>query len=97
MNNQLSAILNYAVSHYGLRVNPCHTAGSIGKSKAAEMKFWTREQYEQFSNGIKKSAIKLAFDMLFYTGMREGELLALTPADILPDMRIDINKNYAKV
>ena len=35
--------------------------------------------------------------MLFYTGMRSGELLALTPADILPSKRIDINKNYAKV
>ena len=35
--------------------------------------------------------------MLFYTGMRSGELLALTPADILPDKRISINKNYAKV
>ena len=29
--------------------------------------------------------------------MRSGELLALTPADILPSKRIDINKNYAKV
>lgn len=35
--------------------------------------------------------------MLFYTGMRSGELLALTPADILPTKRVDINKNYAKV
>ncbi len=97
VNNQLSAILNYAVSHYGLRQNPCHNAGSIGKSHAEQMNFWTQEQYEKFSKGINKSAVKLAFDMLFYTGMREGELLALTPADILPDMRISINKNYAKV
>ena len=35
--------------------------------------------------------------MLFYTSMRSGELLALTPADILPTKRVDINKNYAKV
>ena len=61
------------------------------------MKYWTREQYEAFSKNIQKSATKLAFDLLFYTGMRSGELLALTPADILPDRRISINKNYAKV
>ena len=97
VHNQLSAILNYAVSHYGLRVNPCHAAGSIGKSKASEMKFWTREQYELFHNAIQKSALKLGFDILFYTGIREGELLALTPADILPDKKLDINKNYAKL
>lgn len=64
-NNQLSAILNYAVKHYGLASNPCHAAGSIGKSKADEMKIWTQEQYEQFSAAIQKSSIKLAFDMLF--------------------------------
>ena len=97
INNQMSAIMNYAVKHYGLASNPCRAAGSIGKSHADEMKFWTQEQYELFSKSIQKSAIKLAFDILFYSGIREGELLALTPVDILPDKRISINKNYAKV
>ena len=53
--------------------------------------------HKQFSAEIQKSSVKLAFDILFYTGMRSGELLALTPADILPSKRININKNYAKV
>lgn len=97
VNNQLSAIMNYAVKHYRLSSNPCHAAGSIGKSRAKEMRYWTREQYELFSKGIRKSAVRLAFDILFYTGIREGELLALTPADILPDMKLDINKTYAKI
>ena len=39
VNNQLSAILNYAVTHYNLSSNPCRAAGSIGKSKAGEMKY----------------------------------------------------------
>ena len=97
VNNQLSALMNYAVSHYQLPSNPCKAAGSMGKSKADEMHIWTQEQYEQFSSAIQKSSVKLAFDVLFYTGMRSGELLALTPADILPSKRIDINKSYAKV
>lgn len=97
VNNQLSAIMNYAVRHYRLSNNPCRAAGSIGKSHAEEMRIWTQEQYEQFSGAIQKSSVKLAFDILFYTGMRSGELLALTPADILPSKRISINKNYAKV
>ena len=97
INNQLSAILNYAVKHFGLTSNPCIIAGSIGKSHADEMKIWTREQYELFSSHIKKSALKLAFDILFYTGIRSGELLALTPEDILPDKRLNINKNYARI
>lgn len=97
VNNQLSALMNYAVAHYRLSFNPCKAAGSIGKSKADEMNIWTQEQYELFSKAIQKSAVKLAFDILFYTGMRSGELLALTPADILPTKRIDINKNFAKI
>lgn len=97
VHNQLSAILNYAVKHYGLTINPCKVAGSIGKSKAEEMKVWTKEQFEQFSEAINKSAMKLAFDILFFTGLRSGELLALTPADILPTKRIRVNKNYTKV
>lgn len=95
MNNQLSAIMNYAVKHYGLASNPCQAAGSIGRSKAGEMKIWTQEEYERFSTQIMKSALKLAFDILFYTGIRSGELLALTPADILPDKRISVTKNFA--
>ena len=97
VNNQLSALMNYAVSHYKLSSNPCRTAGSMGKSKADEMNIWTQAEYEQFSKEISKSSMKLAFDILFYTGMRSGELLALTPADILSNKRIDINKNYAKI
>lgn len=69
----------------------------MGKSKADEMNIWTQKEYERFSNAISKSSMKLAFDILFYTGMRSGELLALTPADILSSKRIDINKNYAKI
>lgn len=89
--------MNYAVAHYRLPSNPCKAAGSMGKSKTEEMHIWTQEQYEQFSGAIQKSSVKLTFDVLFYTGMRSGELLALTLADILPSKRVDINKNYAKV
>ena len=97
VNNQMSAIMNYAVNHYRLPSNPCRIAGSIGKCKADEMNIWTQEEYERFSAAIEKSSMKLAFDIMFYTGMRCGEVLALTPADILPSKKIDINKNYAKI
>lgn len=97
IHRQLSAIMNYATAHYGLVSNPCKAAGNIGKGKADEMNIWTQKQYEQFSDAVQKHIMKLAFDVLFYTGMRSGELLALTPTDILPSKRIDINKSYAKI
>lgn len=96
INNQLSAMLNYAVKHYKLPSNPCRIAGSMGKSRADEMNIWTKEQFDKFIVTFRKPATRLAFDILFYTGIRIGELLALTPADILPEKRIDINKNFAR-
>ena len=94
IHNQLSCIMNYAVRHYGLGVNPCHNAGSIGSSKAPEKNIWTPEQYDIFRNYLKTDTNRLVFDVLFWTGMRSGELLALTPADILPSKEINICKTY---
>lgn len=97
IHTQLSALLNYATKHYGLTRNPCHIAGPVGQAYADEMKIWTEEQFEIFISYVKKSSYKLAFDILFFTGMRSGELLALTPADILPEKRINISKTYARI
>lgn len=98
INAQLSAIMNYAVRYYNLSKNPCHASGSMGKSRAGEMSIWTRDQFEHFLTFEKGSAYHCAFNTLFYTGMRVGELLALTPEDIPRDnASININKNYAMV
>ena len=48
VNNQLSAIFNYAVPYYDLKDNPCQKAGSIGKSHAGEKEFWTTQEFKQF-------------------------------------------------
>lgn len=48
INNQLAALFNYAVRYYDLRDNPCKKAGSIGKSKADEMDFWTKQEFKEF-------------------------------------------------
>ena len=53
INNQMSAMFNYAVRYYDLKDNPCKKAGSIGKSKADEMSFWTKEEFEQFLTAVE--------------------------------------------
>lgn len=95
INNQLSAVLNYAVKYYKLPSNPCKIAGTMGKSRADEMNIWTQEEFEYFIGFEKKTAYRLAFNLLFYSGIREGELLALTPADVLNEPAISISKNFA--
>ena len=98
IHTEMSAIMNYAVRYYGLEKNPCLAAGTIGKSKASEMTIWSREQFESALVYEKRPAYQLALCTLFYTGMRGGELLALTPADIPKGRKIiRINKNFAVV
>ena len=82
INNQLSAIFNHAVKFYNLKENPCRKAGSMGKKKNREMLFWTKEEYLKFAEVMMdKPQFYYAFEMLYWCGIREGELLALTPAD----------------
>lgn len=97
--NQLNAIFNYAVTFYNLPQNPCHKAGTIGKKNAEEMKYWTVEEFEKFVAAVSgKPTSRAIFTTLFYTGLREGELLALTPADIDFQKRtLRVNKSYQRI
>ncbi len=96
INNQLSAIFNYAVKYYKLPENPVRKAGSIGKKKADEMEIWTVNEFEQFIKVVDKPAIKLAFEIMFWTGLRVGETIALTPKDIWDTKIIDVNKTASR-
>ena len=99
INNQLVAILNYAVKFYNLKKNPCLAAGTIGKKNADEMNLWTIEEFNQFIKAInhKKESV-VGFNILFYTGIRIGELLALTISDIeFEKHKIRINKSFQRI
>lgn len=99
INNQMTAMFNYAVKYYNLDDNPCKKAGSMGKSNAEEMHFWTKAEFEQFITAVQdKAPSYTAFMTLYYTGMRVGELCALTPADIdLVNNTININKTFQRI
>lgn len=74
INNQLSAIFNYAEKYYNLPNNPARKAGSIGKSHAEEMQFWTKEEFTKFDDAlINKRQSYIAFKVLYWTGMRLGD------------------------
>lgn len=74
INNQLAALFNYAVRYYDLNDNPCRKAGSIGKSKADDMEFWTKQEFKQFLSSMdKKPEARMAFMLLYWTGMRIGD------------------------
>lgn len=99
INNQLTCIFNYAVKYYDLKSNPCTKAGSMGKSNAEEMQFWTKQEFTIFIDSVMdKRQSYAAFMTLYWTGIRIGELLALTRADIDCEKRtISISKSYQRL
>ena len=71
----------------------------MGKKKAEGMQFWTKEEFDQFIPHVSdKPMSKVIFYLFFYSGIREGELLALTLNDFDFDKNtVSITKNYARV
>lgn len=95
INNQLTAIFNFAIKYYNLSTSPALKAGSMGKKNATSMQFWTVEEFKTFIEFSDKPIATLAFKVLFWSGIRRGELLALTFNDIdLENNLITINKTY---
>ena len=99
LHAQLSAIFNHAVKFYNLRDNPCRKAGGMGKNKNREMAFWTKEEYLKFADAVMDSPMAYyAFEILYWCGIREGELLALTSSDFdLEKGILTINKSYQRI
>ena len=99
IHNQLSAIFNHGVRFYGLQMNPARAAGNMGKEERGEMLFWTKEEYLRFAEEMMDKTISyFAFEMLYWTGIRVGELLALTPADFdFEKSTVSITKSYQRL
>lgn len=97
VNNQLSAIFNYAMKYYKLPSNPARIAGSMGKKNAEDMKFWTIDEFKEFIKHSDNPTYTVIYEILFWTGMRIGECLALTLNDFnFEENTVSINKNYAR-
>lgn len=99
IQNQLNAIFNHAVKYYDLPKNPCIANKKMGKSKSKEMLFWTKEEYLKFIEQMKDKPISYyAFQILYWTGIRCGELLALTREDFDLERRLlFVNKTFQVV
>ena len=95
----LNAIFNYAVKYYELKSNPVSKAGSMGKERSGEMSFWTKDEYLKFIESMRDSPLAFCgFEILYWCGLRIGELLALTPADFdFAKGTVTINKSYQRI
>lgn len=95
----LSAILKFAVDHYGLPSNPCRSVGNFKRvnGRRNQINYWTLDEFNQFIEYVDDITYRTFFFTLFYTGIRRGEGLALQWGDInLTNKTIDINKTYVE-
>lgn len=99
IHNQLSAMFNHAIKYYSLTSNPAARAGNMGKEEHKEMLFWTLEEYQKFAEAVMDKPMSFyAFEMLYWCGIREGELLALTAKDFdFKAKTVTINKSYQRL
>jgi integrase len=99
IHHQLSSVFNHACKYYRLKENPARLAGYMGKDDLREMHIWSTEEYKRFSQAIRNKPMSFyMFEVLFWTGMREGECLALTKADFdLEDHWVRISKSYHRL
>lgn len=98
INNQLSAILNHGVVYYKLPYNPIHRVGSIGDKHAESRDFWTLEEYQVIIEYFKDMIdYKTAYNLLFFSGIRLGELLSLTLNDFdIDNHSVHIKSNWGR-
>ena len=80
----LSGCFIYGGTFHGVKDNPARICGSPtkGKQKTSRIKFWTKEQFEEYLDYVPRKEYRFLFITLFYSGMRIGELMALKQDDI---------------
>lgn len=93
----LSAIFSYAVEYYNLPNNPCNGIGKLPSDKK-EVNYWTLDDFRIFATSLHKPIHIMIFYLLFWTGIRIGEALALTWEDVdLTNKTIRINKTLTRL
>lgn len=97
---RLSSIFNYARRYYRLAMNPAVQAGSMGSLRRKnEYRIWTRKELETFCTYIEQHSRQpqraLVYRVLFYSGMRPAEALALHDTDIdFKRQQLSITKSF---
>lgn len=102
IQKELSTVLNYAVKFYNLQENPLSRAGTVTSSpllqEKKEINVWSIEEFNNFIKNVENRQMYVLFNLLFYTGARIGEVLALGIKDInFKTNTLRINKTYQKI
>ena len=94
---QMRAVFNYAERIYGLNPNPVRAlTAPKAREPHKEMEFWTLDEFKQVISVVEDLKYKSMLTVLFYTGIRKGELFGLTWNDLDGDL-LSINKQLQRI
>jgi integrase len=94
---QMRAVFNHAMRLYGLNPNPCHRVRPPTKREPPEeMQFWTYDEFSQVISNIEDTKSRTAIILLYWSGIRKGELLALLWSDLQGDT-LSISKSMQRL
>ncbi len=89
----LSAVFNFSITEEYTKVNPARLVGNVDLEESQHVNYWTLEEFKHFISIVDDHLYKTLFMTLYYSGMRKGELSALTWVDVdFETNTISINK-----
>ena len=100
ITGEFKTIFEYADKFYNIRCNPARTVGFIKETAAIKnvMLIWTPDEFNQFIEACKPNILEYTlFNLLYYTGLRKGEALALSWEDIdMYSRRLNVSKTISQ-
>ncbi len=91
----LSAFLNWCELRYGIPNNLRRVKKPKRRTQKTSMQFWTREEFDKFISVVNDPTYNAIFNMLYFTGRRKGEVIALNADDVKCDY-IVFDKTYTR-
>lgn len=98
INTLAISIFNFGIRFYGLKTNPFRNCGAMGKKEACT-NFLTLEEFYIAEEYFRPNPrMHIIINMLFWGGMRIGELLALTCSDFnFQSNEVSITKTFVRI
>ncbi len=91
----LNTFLTWSELRYGVPNNLRKVKKPRRRTQKTSMQFWTREEFDKFISVVDNPTYKAMFNVLYFTGRRKGEVIALSTDDVKNDYII-FDKTYTR-